>query len=139
VQLKSAQFNAEACYRAGLDLHDKENIAEEIVRLKAGSHMLLEARRSGKGGVAPLMDAVSKLELNINRNLERAIKENDRVYLMGVPAADSLPPLTGEITALQIATERKHDEIVNTLLSWSYLQLQIWYCIIFRPYGCVCN
>jgi hypothetical protein len=24
-------------------------------------------------------------------------------------------------------------------LSWSYLQLQIWYCIIFRPYGCVCN
>jgi hypothetical protein len=24
-------------------------------------------------------------------------------------------------------------------LSWSYLQLQIWYCIIFGPYGCVCN
>ncbi|CAK9203308.1 unnamed protein product [Sphagnum jensenii] len=94
VQLKSAQFNAEACYRAGLDLHDKENIAEEIARLKAGSHMLSEARRSGKGGVAPLMDAVAKLELNINRNLERAIKENDRVYLMRVPAADSLPPLT---------------------------------------------
>jgi len=99
VQLKSAQFNAEACYRAGLDLHDKENIAEEIVRLKAGSHMLSEARRSGKGGVAPLMDAVAKLELNINRNLERAIKENDRVYLMRVPAADSLPPLIGAALA----------------------------------------
>jgi hypothetical protein len=22
---------------------------------------------------------------------------------------------------------------------WSCLQLQIWYCIIFGPYGCVCN
>jgi hypothetical protein len=24
-------------------------------------------------------------------------------------------------------------------LSWSCLQLQIWYCIIYGPYGCVCN
>ncbi len=24
-------------------------------------------------------------------------------------------------------------------LFWSCLQLQIWYCIIFGPYGCVCN
>jgi len=24
-------------------------------------------------------------------------------------------------------------------LSWSCLQLQIWYCIFFGPYGCVCN
>ncbi|CAK9200542.1 unnamed protein product [Sphagnum troendelagicum] len=95
VQLKAAQFNAEACYRAGLELHEKENIAEEIARLKTGSHMLSEARKSGKGGVGPLMDAVAKLEASINRNLERAIKENDRVYLMRVPSPDSLPPLTG--------------------------------------------
>ncbi|KAM7489317.1 hypothetical protein LguiB_026801 [Lonicera macranthoides] len=31
------------------------------------------------------MDAVSKLEGNLNRNLERAIKETDRVYLIWVP------------------------------------------------------
>jgi hypothetical protein len=32
-----------------------------------------------------------------------------------------------------------HETNCRLQLSWSYLQLQIWYCIIFRPYGCVCN
>jgi programmed cell death 6-interacting protein len=53
--------------------------------------MLLEARRSKKGGVAPIMDDVVKPELNINDNLERIIKENDRVYLMQILSADFLP------------------------------------------------
>ncbi|KAJ7189305.1 hypothetical protein O6H91_Y533500 [Diphasiastrum complanatum] len=93
VQLKAAQFHAEACYRAALDLHEKENIAEEIARLKAAGAMLSEAKKSGKGVVGPLLDAVLKLEANVNRNLDRAIKENDRVYLMRVPAVESLPSL----------------------------------------------
>jgi len=53
--------------------------------------MLLEAWRSKKGGVAPIMDDVVKLELNINDNLERIIKENVRVYLMQILSADFLP------------------------------------------------
>ncbi|BBN05739.1 programmed cell death 6-interacting protein [Marchantia polymorpha subsp. ruderalis] len=93
VQLKAAQFQAEACYRIALELHEKETIDEEIARLKAASHMLLEAKKSGRGVVGPLLDAVTKLEGNVNRNLERANKENDRVYLMRVPAVESLPPL----------------------------------------------
>ncbi|KAK4376377.1 hypothetical protein RND71_002673 [Anisodus tanguticus] len=62
VQLKAALFYTEACYRYGMELHEKEEIAEEIARLKSG---------------------VSAL----------AVKENDRVYLMRVPQASSLPPL----------------------------------------------
>lgn len=100
VQLKAAQFNAEACYRAALDLHEKENIPEEIARLKAGSSLLAEAQKQSKGAaVGPLQDVVAKLAMNINRNLERANKENDRVYLMRVPSPDSLPPLTGAALA----------------------------------------
>ncbi|KAH9287555.1 hypothetical protein KI387_031672 [Taxus chinensis] len=93
VQLKAAQFYAEACYRLSLDLHEKEEIAEEIARLKAGISMLSDAKKSAKGVAGPLLDGVIKLESNINRNLERATKENDRVYLMRVPAINSLPPL----------------------------------------------
>lgn len=62
VQLKAAQFQAEACYRIALELHEKETIDEEIARLKAASHMLLEAKKSGRGVVGPLLDAVTKLE-----------------------------------------------------------------------------
>ncbi|GER32809.1 pH-response regulator protein palA/RIM20 [Striga asiatica] len=94
VQLKAALFYAEACYRYSLELHDKEEIAEEIARLKSGVSALSDAKKSSPRGAAQqLLDAINKLEANMNRNLERAVKENDRVYLMRVPSASSLPPL----------------------------------------------
>lgn len=93
MQLKAALFYAEACYRYGLELHEKEEIAEEIARLRSGVSTLTEAKKSSKGAPAQLLDAISKLEVNLNRNLERAMKENDRVYLMRVPPPSSLPPL----------------------------------------------
>ncbi|KAL6969911.1 bck1-like resistance to osmotic shock [Sarracenia purpurea var. burkii] len=94
VQLKAALFYAEACYRYGLELHEKEEIAEEIARLKSGINALSEAKKSSsKGAAHQILDAINKLEGNLNRNLERAVKENDRVYLMRVPPASSLPPL----------------------------------------------
>ncbi|CAL0314942.1 unnamed protein product [Lupinus luteus] len=93
VQLKAALFYAEACYRHGLELHEKEEIAEEIARLRSGINALTEAKKHTKGAAAQILDAIGKLESNMNRNLERAVKENDRVYLMRVPSPNSLPPL----------------------------------------------
>lgn len=94
VQLKAALFYAEACYRYSLELHEKEEIAEEIARLKSGVAALTEAKKSSpRWGAQQLLDAMNKLESTLNRNLERAVKENERVYLMRVPTASSLPPL----------------------------------------------
>ncbi|PKA50016.1 hypothetical protein AXF42_Ash017555 [Apostasia shenzhenica] len=93
VQLKAAQFYSEACYRCSLELHEKEDIAEEIARLKIGINALIDAKKSAKGVAAPLLDAVSRLESQMNNNLERAMKENDRVYLMRVPTASALTSL----------------------------------------------
>lgn len=94
VQLKAALFYAEACYRYSLELHDKEEIAEEIARLKSGVNALSEAKKTApRGASQQLLDAINKLEISMNHNLERAMKENDRVYLMRVPPASSLSPL----------------------------------------------
>ncbi|KAE8672979.1 sarcoplasmic reticulum histidine-rich calcium-binding protein-like isoform 2 [Hibiscus syriacus] len=93
VQLKAALFYAEACYRYSLELHEKEEIAEEIARLKGGVSSLAEAKKSSKGAPAQILDAISKLEVNLNRNMDRAMKENDRVYLMRVPSPSSLAAL----------------------------------------------
>lgn len=94
VQLKAALFYGEACYRYSLELHEKEEIAEEIARLKSAVSALSDAKKSSSRGAAQqLLDATSKLEANLNRNLERALKENDRVYLMRIPPASSLSPL----------------------------------------------
>ncbi|CAJ1977446.1 unnamed protein product [Sphenostylis stenocarpa] len=93
VQLKAALFYAEACYRNALELHDKEEIAEEIARLRSAVNLLTETKKSSKGAAAQILDAIARLEINIKRNLERAVKENDSVYLMCVPSPRSLPPL----------------------------------------------
>jgi programmed cell death 6-interacting protein len=93
IMLKASQFHGEACYRIAIDLHEKENIGEEIARLKVGAASLANAKKAAKGVVASLLDAVSKLETSINANLERATRENDRVYLMKIPSVTTLGPL----------------------------------------------
>ncbi|KAL3510657.1 hypothetical protein ACH5RR_030058 [Cinchona calisaya] len=94
IHLKAALFSAEACYRYSLDLHEKDEIAEEIARLKSGVGALSEAKKSSpRGASQQLLDALNKLEATLNSNLERAVKENERVYLMRVPPANSLQPL----------------------------------------------
>ncbi|KAK9051042.1 hypothetical protein SSX86_027667 [Deinandra increscens subsp. villosa] len=94
VQLKAALFHAEACYRCSLELHEKEEIGEEIARLKSCIRDLANAKKSPpKGAAAQILDAINKLEANLKVNLERAMKENDRVYLMKIPLESSLPPL----------------------------------------------
>ncbi|KAG2321340.1 hypothetical protein Bca52824_014553 [Brassica carinata] len=93
VQMKAALFYSEACYRYGMELHEKEEIAEEIARLRSGASRLAEAKKSSRGAPAQLVEAMNKLEASINCNLDRAVKENDRVYLMRVPSPASLPPL----------------------------------------------
>lgn len=77
-----------------MELHEKEEIGEEIARLKSGITALSDAKKSSSRGAAQqLLDAISKLEANLGHNLERAVKENDRVYLIRVPPASTLSPL----------------------------------------------
>lgn len=76
VQLKAALFYAEACYRYGLELHEKEEVAEEIARLRSGVSTLTEAKKSTKGAPAQLLDAINKLEANINRT-QKAIQTRE--------------------------------------------------------------
>ncbi|GBG75643.1 hypothetical protein CBR_g20272 [Chara braunii] len=93
VQIKMAQFQAQALFRASIDLHENECIGEEIARLKSAQQIVADSKRQSKGVNPALLDALSRLEAAIARNLERAIKENDRVYLMRIPPPDTLPDI----------------------------------------------
>lgn len=87
-------FYAEACYRYSLELHEKEEIGEEIARINSGITALSEAKKSYPRGTSQqILDSINKLETKLNFNLDRAMKENDRVYLLRVPPVNSLPPL----------------------------------------------
>ncbi|KAA8532660.1 hypothetical protein F0562_032693 [Nyssa sinensis] len=94
ISLDKDHINSVTFTRYNLELHEKEEIAKEIARLKSGIGALYEAKQSSsKGAAQQLLDAINKLETNLNCNLERAVKENDRVYLTRVPPASSLLPL----------------------------------------------
>ncbi|QHO12476.1 uncharacterized protein DS421_15g507230 [Arachis hypogaea] len=71
VQLKSALFYAEACFRYGLELHEKEEIAEEIARLRSAINVLTEAKKNSKGAAAQILDAIGKLKANIGNFLRQ--------------------------------------------------------------------
>uniref|UniRef100_A0A0D9VIR3 BRO1 domain-containing protein n=1 Tax=Leersia perrieri TaxID=77586 RepID=A0A0D9VIR3_9ORYZ len=93
IQLKAALFNAEANYRYAIELHEKTEIGEEIARLQFGINAIVDAKRAARGAPGSLYDAASRLEQDMNQNLERAFNENNRIYLMRVPAAKLLAPL----------------------------------------------
>ena len=93
VQLKAALFNAEACYRHAIDLHEKTKIGEEVARLQVGINAIVDTKRTARGAPGPLYDYASRLEQDMNKSLETAKKENSRVYLFRIPAAASLASL----------------------------------------------
>ncbi|KAK3154724.1 hypothetical protein QOZ80_2BG0194360 [Eleusine coracana subsp. coracana] len=92
IQLKAAQFNAEACYRYAMELHEKAEVGEEIARLQFGISEIVNAKRSAKGAPGPLYDSASRLERDMNQSLERAVNENNRIYLMRIPVILALLP-----------------------------------------------
>ncbi|KAL5207888.1 hypothetical protein ABZP36_032323 [Zizania latifolia] len=93
IQFKSALLNAEASYRYAIDLHEKTEIGEEIARLQFGIDAIVDAKRTARGAPGSLYDVASRLEQDMNQNLERALNENNRIYLLRVPAAKLLAPL----------------------------------------------
>ncbi|XP_078166742.1 vacuolar-sorting protein BRO1-like isoform X2 [Carex rostrata] len=99
VQLKTAYFYTEAVSLYCIDLHQKEDIGQEIARLKLSISSLSDAKRSAKGAPSSLFEAVSKLETKINQNLETAVKENNHVYLMRVTPVSSLSELPAAVLA----------------------------------------
>ncbi|VAH16635.1 unnamed protein product [Triticum turgidum subsp. durum] len=120
VQLKAAQFYADACYRFSLDLHQQEEIAQEIARLRIGMNALADAKKAAKGVAAPLLDSVNKLESNMKTNLERAMKENNSVYLMRVPEAGTLGALPAaslvKSTSLAEVLDASNERLFSSLV-----------------------
>jgi programmed cell death 6-interacting protein len=105
VQLKTAYFYSEAAFLYCMDLHQREDIGQEIARLKLSISSLSDAKRSAKGAPYSLYEAVSKLETKMNQNLETAVKENNQVYLMRITPASSISELPAAVLAKPSSVE----------------------------------
>ncbi|GJN19757.1 hypothetical protein PR202_gb07066 [Eleusine coracana subsp. coracana] len=88
--------------------------------LRFGMAALADAKKAARGVASQLLDSVNKLESNMKTNLERAMKENDRVYLMRVPAAGSLGALPAaplvKPTSLAEALDASKEKLFSSLV-----------------------
>ncbi|ONK79933.1 uncharacterized protein A4U43_C01F11980 [Asparagus officinalis] len=141
VQSKSAQFYAESCYRYALELLSKDEIAEEIARLKIGLGALSDAKKSSKGVAAPLLDSVSKPESDMNPSLGKPVPRaevldasKERMFSGNVPdtSAKALSRYTEMVDdiirtqaeKLQQGSEIRYTEMVDDIIRTQAEKLQ---------------
>ncbi|KAF9581619.1 pH-response regulator protein palA/rim20 [Lunasporangiospora selenospora] len=93
MQAKALHFNAVAQYRKACECISQNKYGEEIARLQAAERLVnsgLDLQRNLKETV--VSDLMS-LQGAIHRNLSRAEKDNDIIYLEPIPSENNLPPI----------------------------------------------
>lgn len=90
MQVKAFHFNAVSQYRKACECISQNKYGEEIARLQTAERLVncgLELQRNLKEAV---VSDLRSLQTAIHRNLSRAEKDNDIIYLEPIPAEASL-------------------------------------------------
>ncbi|KAI8066823.1 ALIX V-shaped domain binding to HIV-domain-containing protein [Gongronella butleri] len=101
MQIKALHFHAGAQFRKSCECISKNKYGEEIARLQlAQGHVrrafeLLQSWFSNHAaGVSqPVVNDLKSLQQIIQTNLNRAVKDNDVIYLEQIPSPSALPPI----------------------------------------------
>lgn len=91
---KAAAFHAEGLTRAAkIAEEDEEDIGTAIVRLQVAADDLAAGLKAVKGHSMSLYGALQGLKETVDESLRRAIRDNECVYMVRVPARDAVSPL----------------------------------------------
>ncbi|ORY32117.1 BRO1-like domain-domain-containing protein [Naematelia encephala] len=96
VTVKQMHFEAAAQYRLSQEDLEKGRYGEEIARLKVADAAAKKGLDAGKRGVADsVISDLKNLQAAVKTALDRAIRDNDLVYVSPVPPANQLAPIVG--------------------------------------------
>jgi programmed cell death 6-interacting protein len=84
-------YNALSQFYAGVDLHEKDEIGKEIARLTRALELSKDAKNYKIS--ASLREAIDEFEREVNKCLEIAVRDNNKVYHERIPAFDTLDPI----------------------------------------------
>ncbi|ORX38229.1 BRO1-like domain-domain-containing protein [Kockovaella imperatae] len=96
ITIKQMHFEAAAQYRLSQEDLEKNRYGEEIARLRVAEGLTKKGLDMGKSGVAEaVVQDMRSLQGAVKSALERAVRDNDLVYVKPVPPATQLTPIQG--------------------------------------------
>ncbi|WWD19366.1 pH-response regulator protein palA/RIM20 [Kwoniella shandongensis] len=96
ITVKQMHFEAAAQYRLSQEDLEKSKYGEEIARLRVAEGLAKKGLDAGRKGVADaVVSDLKNLQGAVKSALERAVRDNDLVYVSPIPPANQLAPLVG--------------------------------------------
>ncbi|WRT68722.1 pH-response regulator protein palA/RIM20 [Kwoniella shivajii] len=96
ITVKQSHFEAAAQYRLSQEDLEKSRYGEEIARLRVAEGLAKKGLDVGKKGVADsVISDLKNLQAAVKSSLERAVRDNDLVYVTPIPPANQLTPIVG--------------------------------------------
>ncbi|WVW85259.1 pH-response regulator protein palA/RIM20 [Kwoniella bestiolae CBS 10118] len=96
ITVKQCHFEAAAQYRLSQEDLEKSRYGEEIARLRVAEGLAKKGLEAGKKGVADsVLSDLKNLQSAVRSALERAVRDNDLVYVSPIPPANQLAPISG--------------------------------------------
>ncbi|OCF35794.1 pH-response regulator protein palA/RIM20 [Kwoniella heveanensis BCC8398] len=96
ITVKQMHFEAAAQYRLSQEDLEKSRYGEEIARLRVAEGLAKKGLEVGKKGVADsVLSDLKNLHGAVKAALDRAVRDNDLVYVSPIPPANQLAPITG--------------------------------------------
>lgn len=133
ITVKSMHFEAAAQYRLSKDDLEKARYGDEIARLRIAEGLAKKGLDLGKKSVAEsVLGDLKNLSDTVKTALDRAVRDNDLVYLVAIPSPTQLPPLTGA-GMVKLATPTEISEPIAWLMSGKAGMPPLFSALV--PYG----
>lgn len=133
VMVKSNHFEAAAQYRLSQDDHEKSKYGEEIARLRVAEGLAKKGLEAGRKGVnESVVNDLKLLAAAVKSALDRAVRDNDLVYVDPVPPASQLAPIVG-VAMVKLQTPTEISQPIAWLMGGSAGQPPLFSALV--PYG----
>ncbi|BEI84836.1 hypothetical protein CcaverHIS002_0502370 [Cutaneotrichosporon cavernicola] len=133
VLVKANHFEAAAQYRQSQDDLEKGRYGQEIARLRVAEGLAKKGLDAGRKGVSEaVVSDLRSLSSAVKSSLDRAVRDNDLVYIDPVPPASQLAQLAG-VGMVKLNTPTEISEPVAWLMNGGSGQPPLFSQLV--PYG----
>lgn len=130
--VKQMHFEAAAQFRLSKDDLEKSRYGDEIARLRVAEGLAKKGLDAKKGVADNVISDLKELQAAIKESLDRAVRDNDLVYMTPIPPPTQLPAIAG-VGMVKLATPKEVAEPVGWLMGGGAGMPALFSALV--PYG----